>query len=100
MLRWPGPRYGIDLAMDLGRQTSPFHASVEGSAIVAAVVGVVLGARRLRAALHEAQDLREQARTLSTSLDATRREAERWRRDRKARWNPHRTPPGGGGEPP
>lgn len=72
---------GVDLAMDLGRPTSLFHAFVEGTAIIAAVFGVVLGARRLRTALHEAQDLREQARTLSTSLDATRHEAERWRRD-------------------
>lgn len=72
---------GIDLAMDLGRQPSPFHVFVEGSAIVAAVVGVVLNARRLRTALHQAQDLREQARTLSTTLDVTRREAERWRRE-------------------
>jgi hypothetical protein len=76
---------GIDLAMDLGRRTSPFHAFVEGSAIVAAVVGVVLGTRWIRAALHDAQDLREQARTLSTTLDATRREAERWRRGRRVR---------------
>lgn len=80
---------GIDLVMDPGRQAGPVHAFVEGSAIVAAVVGVVLGARRFRAALHEAQDLREQARSLSTTLDATHREAE-----------PQRTPPGGGREPP
>jgi DNA-binding CsgD family transcriptional regulator len=71
----------IDLVMDLGRRSTPFHAFVEGSAIIAAAVGVVLGARRLRAALHEAQDLREQARTLSSTLDTTRREAERWRRE-------------------
>lgn len=72
---------GIDLVMDLGRRTSVFHAFVEGSAIIAAAVGVVLGARRLRTVLHEAQDLREQARTLSNILDTTRREAERWRRE-------------------
>ena len=71
----------IDLVMDLGRQANFFHAFAEGSAIVAAVVGVVLGARRLRTALHEAQDLRDQARSLSTTLDATRRDAERWRRE-------------------
>lgn len=72
---------GIDLAMDLGRRATPFHAFVEGSAIIAAAVGVVLGARRLRTALHEAQDLREQARTLSSTLDTARREAERWRHE-------------------
>jgi len=72
---------GIDLVMDLGRQTSLFHAFVEGLAILAAVVGVVLSARRLRTALHEAQDLRDQARALSTTLETTRREAERWRRE-------------------
>lgn len=72
---------GIDLVMDLGRRATLFHAFVEGSAILAAAVGVVLGARRLRAASHEAQDLREQARTLSSTLDITRREAERWRRE-------------------
>lgn len=72
---------GIDLVMDLGRRATLSHAFVEGSAIIAAAVGVVLGARRLRRALHEAQDLREQARTLSSTLDITRREAERWRRE-------------------
>ncbi len=72
---------GIDLVMDLGRRATLFHAFVEGSAILAAAVGVVLGARRLRTALHEAQDLREQARILSSTLDLTRREAERWRRE-------------------
>lgn len=75
---------GIDLVMDLGRPTSLFHAVVEGSAILAAAVGVALGARQLRTALHEAQDLREQARTLSSMLDITRREAERWRREAAA----------------
>ena len=72
---------GIDLVMDLGRRATLFHAFVEGSAIIAAAVGVALGARRLRTALHEAQDLREQARTLFSTLDITRREAERWRRE-------------------
>jgi DNA-binding CsgD family transcriptional regulator len=72
---------GIDLVMDLGRRATFFHAFVEGSAIIAAAVGVMLGARRLRTALHEAQSLREQARTLSSTLDTTRREAERWRRE-------------------
>ena len=72
---------GIDLVMDLDRRASLFHDFVEGSAIVAAAIGVVLGARRLRAALHEAQDLRERALTLSSTLDTTRREADRWRRE-------------------
>ena len=71
---------GIDLFLDLGRRTSVFHALIEGAAIVAAAVGFVLGARRLRTAVREAQDLRDHARTLSSTLDSTRREAERWRR--------------------
>lgn len=75
---------GIDLVMDLDRRATFFHAFVEGSAIIAAVAGVVLGTRRLRAALHEAQDLREQTRTLSSTLDITRSEAERWRREASA----------------
>lgn len=75
---------GLDLFLDLDRRPSIFHAFVEGSAIAAAAVGFVLGARRLRTALHEAQDLREQARTLSSTLDTTRHEAERWRREASA----------------
>ena len=75
---------GIDLVMDLHQRATLFHAFVEGSAIIAAAVGVVLGARRLRIALREAQDLRERARTLSSTLDTTRREAERWRREASA----------------
>jgi DNA-binding NarL/FixJ family response regulator len=70
---------GIDLVMDLGRRATLSHAFVEGSAIIAAAIGVVLGARRVRGALHEAQDLREQARSLASTLDTTRRE--RWRRE-------------------
>jgi len=75
---------GVDLFLDLGRRTSVFHALIEGAAIVAAALGVVLGARRLRMAVREAQDLRDQARTLLSTLDDTRREAERWRRDASA----------------
>jgi DNA-binding CsgD family transcriptional regulator len=72
---------GIDLVMDLHRRATLFHAFIEGSAIIAAVVGVVLGARRLHVASREAQDLREQTRTLLSTLDTTRWEAERWRRE-------------------
>lgn len=75
---------GIDLFLDLGGRTSVFHVLIEGSAIVAAAVGFVLGARRLRTAAREAQDLRDQARTLSSSLDRTHHEAERWRREASA----------------
>lgn len=75
---------GIDLLLDLGRRTTVFHALIEGSAIVAAAVGFALGARRLRAAVRDAQDLRDQARTLSSTLDNTRREAERWRSEASA----------------
>jgi DNA-binding CsgD family transcriptional regulator/outer membrane murein-binding lipoprotein Lpp len=71
----------IDLVMDLGRQASFLHAVVEGLTIIAAAIGVVLGARRLRAAANEAQDLRAQTRTLSSTLEATRRDAESWRRE-------------------
>lgn len=75
---------GIDLFLDLGRRTSVFHALIEGAAVIAAAAGFVLGARRLRAAVREAQDLRDQARTLSSTLDHTRQEAERWRREASA----------------
>lgn len=70
---------GIDLVMDLDRRATVFHGVVECSAILAAAVGIVLGARRLRTAMHEAQELRERTRSLSTTLDTTHREAERWR---------------------
>lgn len=71
----------IDLALDLPRGTTVFHAIVEGSAIVAAALGVSLIARQLRSALREAQDLRERQRELSTTLEVTRLDAERWRRE-------------------
>jgi len=63
---------GVDLVMDPGRRTSVFHASVESVAIIAAAVGVMLGARGLRTALHETHELREQARTLVTTSDPHR----------------------------
>jgi len=75
---------GIDLFLDLGRRTSVFHVLIEGSAIIAAAVGFVLGARRLRTAVREAQDLRDQAQALSSTLDHTRHEAERWQREASA----------------
>ena len=75
---------GIDLCLDLGRRPSVFHVLVEGSTIIAAAFGVVLGARRLRTAVRDAQDLRDQSRTFSSTLDHARGEAERWRREASA----------------
>jgi hypothetical protein len=63
----------IDLVMDLDRRPMLFHASVERSAIIAAAIGVVLGARQRRTALHEAQDLREPARIRASSNASGRR---------------------------
>jgi len=70
----------IDIVMDQCRRAAFFHAFVEGSAIIAAAVGVVLGAQRLRNVLYEAQDLREQSRIFSSTLSIMRHEAECWRR--------------------
>lgn len=60
----------FDLVLDRGRRSRVLHASVEGSAIVAAAGGVVPGARRLRAAPNEAQDLRELLAPRSTIAGA------------------------------
>jgi DNA-binding CsgD family transcriptional regulator len=71
----------LDLGLDLRAGTSVPHALIEGAAIALSVAGVVAIVRQLRRVTHEAHGLREQARALTTRLDASRRDAERWRRE-------------------
>ena len=71
----------IDLAMDVRSGTTAFHASVEGAVIALGLVAAVLLAIRVRELAREARDLRDHAHELTADLDATRRDAARWRRE-------------------
>ena len=71
----------FDLATDASGGSTTFHLIVEGAVIAigsVATVRLALGVRRLA---RDARELREQANTLALNLDASRLEAERWRRD-------------------
>lgn len=71
----------IDLITDLGRGMSAFHAGVEAAMIVTGAAAALWLVLRARALYREAGELRERARELAAHLDASRRDAERWRRD-------------------
>jgi DNA-binding CsgD family transcriptional regulator len=71
----------VDLVADARIGTTPFHALIESAAIAVATVGAIGFVRRLRRSAREAHDLREHADELSVSLEASRRDAERWRRE-------------------
>ncbi len=61
-----------DVAADLGSGASAYHLAAEGTAIVAATIGVVAFLRQVRRVTREAQELR-------ASLATSRADAERWR---------------------
>lgn len=71
----------IDLATDVARGVTPFHAAIEGAVIA---IGVVAAARlllRARELAGEARELRARTHELTASLDASRQDAARWRRE-------------------
>lgn len=71
----------VDLASDVGRGVTTFHAALEGAVIA---IGLVAGTRfllRVRELAREARYLRQHARELTVDLDASRQEAARWRRE-------------------
>lgn len=76
---------GIDLAVDFGEGTTPVHVAVEGLIAACGLLGVGLIVRRLRhttrRARERARDLAVEAEHLTRRLEATRAEAERWRRE-------------------
>ncbi|MBS1120571.1 MAG: transcriptional regulator, LuxR family [Deltaproteobacteria bacterium] len=71
----------IDLVADVRVGTTPFHASIEGSAIAVAAIGAITFVRRLRGSMREAHELRDRAEDLTVRLEASRQDAERWRRE-------------------
>lgn len=64
----------VDLLGELAAGTSPFHAVVEGSAVVAGVIAVAAILRHLHGLLRETHVLRERLATSSA-------DAERWARE-------------------
>jgi DNA-binding NarL/FixJ family response regulator len=71
----------IDLATDLGRGMTVFHAALEGAMVVLGVGAAARLVLQVRALTQEARDLREHASQLAAHLDASRADAARWRRE-------------------
>ncbi len=70
-----------DIATDLGEGTSLGHVVLEGLVVVAGLVGVGLGLRRITVLRRDAVALRGEAERLGARLAASHREAERWRNE-------------------
>lgn len=72
---------GIDLALDLRSGTTATHASVEALVVAIGLGAAIRFAIQVRALARETRDLRVHAQELGTRLEASRADAERWRRD-------------------
>ena len=72
---------GIDLVLDLRSGTTGTHASIEGLVVAIGLAAATWFAIQVRAVAREARDLRVHARDLGARLEASRAEADRWRRD-------------------
>ena len=72
---------GIDLVLDVRGGTTPAHVAVEGTVVAIGLVAAARFAIQVRALAGQARELRRQAAELGARLDASRAEAERWRRD-------------------
>ncbi len=71
----------IDVVGDLRVGTTAAHVVVESAIAALGAIGAGVLLARLGRLRREAQQLRDEARTLTTNLDASRAEAARWRRD-------------------
>lgn len=71
----------IDLALDLRSGTTGAHASIEAFVVAVGLVAATRFAIQVRGLAREVRDLRVHAKELGAHLDASRAEAERWRRD-------------------
>lgn len=71
----------LDLATDARGGNTTFHLVVEGAVIAIGSVASVRLALGVRRFARDARELRDQAKTLALNLDASRLEAEQWRRD-------------------
>lgn len=72
---------GADLVADVGEGTTLSHVLLEGAIVVVGLAGAGFMAARLRSAARAARELGEEARELSRRLDASRAEAEQFRKD-------------------
>jgi DNA-binding CsgD family transcriptional regulator len=72
-----------DLLTDLGQGTTVGHVAVEGGMVLAALAGAGWLAARLVWEARTRRRLERDTGTLRASLDASRAEAERWRREAK-----------------
>ena len=71
----------VDLATDVREGTWLRHVLIEGSVTLVGLAGFVWMALRFRAISSRARCLAEHAQHLERSLEASRREAEKWRRE-------------------
>lgn len=71
----------VDLATDVREGTWLRHVLIEGSVTLVGLMGFVWMALRFRAISSRAHRLAEHAQHLEQSLEASRREAEKWRRE-------------------
>lgn len=72
---------GTDVVTDLAGGTTTGHVLLESLVVLAGVLGLALGLRRVAVLRRNEAVLREQALQLGTRLAATRAEAARWREE-------------------
>jgi DNA-binding CsgD family transcriptional regulator len=71
----------LDLAGDVTEGGEPWHLAIEAAVVAVGAAGAVWGLRRLRELAARTAHLREQAADLQARLEATRAQAETFRRD-------------------
>ncbi|MCX5743767.1 MAG: LuxR C-terminal-related transcriptional regulator [Proteobacteria bacterium] len=71
----------VDLATDARAGSTTLHVVVEAVVITIGILVSVRSALTVRRLVREARDLRSSAARLTRTLDASRQEADRWRRD-------------------
>jgi DNA-binding CsgD family transcriptional regulator len=71
----------VDLATDVREGTWPRHVLIEGSVTLVGLVGAFWMVLRFRTISSRARRLAEHAQHLEQSLEASRYEAEKWRRE-------------------
>lgn len=72
---------GLDLVLDVRGGTTGFHAAFEGAVVVVGLAAATRFAMQVRTLAREARDLRLQTTELGAHLEASRADADRWRRD-------------------
>ncbi len=72
---------GFDLVADVAEGTTIFHVLVEGGVLLIGIVGLVFMSRRFMALSRTARALTSERGELAVRLEATREDAERWRKE-------------------